>query len=514
VAVSTGAHVAEVVEQFIGQGRYLILGAGHYHEAILDGDGDGETSLSEEYTDPFTGKTIPPHVHEVLGGRVLGTEGHEHYDIAPVHAASEKRAPMEVQSLVFDKEKFTAAQAKKWAGDHDFHAGKVDEPEGGETVRLRQKEPIEGAVFRTKRIGPGVKAVLMRRKSEAAPTLPFGKEVSERASGPRRTIVLESDRVFEGANVEGRTIRNMRLLGPVPVGKSYTYRGDALDRAVALYEGMQFFIDHAEDGEDRSVWDLAGVIRHPRRSSDGIRGDLESLPTDAGNLVLAIAESIPTAAGPSHHAEVVFNEGETEILEIERVFSVDLVTNPATTRGIFESRRAREEGDETVKTIAEIRAAFPALVVEIEKEAREGALASAEKDWKAKFDPVEKRALDAEGRIAVLESADRVTQAIGKAGSLHAKVREKVISRTAGRVVTLEEAAKVVAEEKEYAEALLAEAGVEVVEDGGEDEPGTDPKGGTVTMLDEVRERMYRAAGLDIPKAEPSGKAKQRKGVA
>lgn len=506
------AVLAEVVEQFIGQGRYICLGSGHYHLVVLDADGDGETDLSEEYADPFTGKVIPPHSHEVLGGRVLGTEGHEHYDVAPVHAASEKRAPMSVQSLVFDKDKFTVAQAKKWAGDHDFHAGKVDEPEGGETVRLRQSEPAEGAVFRTKRIAPGVKAVMMRRKTEAAPQPP-PKAVQERAGGKVRTVVLESDRVFEGARVEDGWIWNFRCLGPVSDGKGYVYGAGALDRAIALYERRQFFVDHAEEGKDHSVWDLAGVVRNPRRAPDGIRADLELLPTDAGALVRAIAESIPTAAGPSHHAEVVFNEDETEVTEILRVFSVDLVTNPATTRGIFESRRAREEGDEpmTFKTVAELRAACPSLVAEIEEEARKGALASADKDGKAKLEAAEKRAGEAEGRIAVLESADRVSAALRQHPDLPGKVRERVIARTVGKVLSAEEAAKAVAEEKEYADAILAEAGVEVVEDTGEDEPGE--KGGSVTILDEVRERMYRAANLPVPKKDDE-KTGGRKGVA
>jgi hypothetical protein len=69
-----------------------------------------------------------------------------------------------VQSLIFDKKKFTVEQAKKWAKDHDFRNDKVDETP--DSIRLRQKDPadfIEGS-FRTIELTDGVKAVIGRLK--------------------------------------------------------------------------------------------------------------------------------------------------------------------------------------------------------------------------------------------------------------------------------------------------------------------------------------------------------------
>jgi hypothetical protein len=45
----------------------------------------------------------------------------------------------EVQSLRFNKKKFTTAQAKKWAKDHGFKSGNVEETPN--QIRLRQFDP-------------------------------------------------------------------------------------------------------------------------------------------------------------------------------------------------------------------------------------------------------------------------------------------------------------------------------------------------------------------------------------
>jgi len=67
-------------------------------------------------------------------------------------------ASMQVQSLIFDKEKFSRAEAIKWAKDHDFVASGVDET--GESYRIRQEEPGKFRTMRTISMTEGVKAVV------------------------------------------------------------------------------------------------------------------------------------------------------------------------------------------------------------------------------------------------------------------------------------------------------------------------------------------------------------------
>jgi len=53
---------------------------------------------------------------------------------------------MEVQTILFDRKRFTAAKARKWLKDHDFKAPKVDK--GDKFLRFRQKAPKSCKFFR------------------------------------------------------------------------------------------------------------------------------------------------------------------------------------------------------------------------------------------------------------------------------------------------------------------------------------------------------------------------------
>lgn len=67
----------------------------------------------------------------------------------------------EIQSLLFNKE-WTPAEAKRWATEHGYKAGKVHVTD--DYIRLRQFPPIEGTEKRTITLGQGIKAVLEQVK--------------------------------------------------------------------------------------------------------------------------------------------------------------------------------------------------------------------------------------------------------------------------------------------------------------------------------------------------------------
>ncbi len=75
------------------------------------------------------------------------------------------KPPTEVQTLIFDKEKFeSSGEAMAWAREHDFDADKVDETES--SFRLRQRDPddfVSGS-FRTIDIDEGIKGTIGRLK--------------------------------------------------------------------------------------------------------------------------------------------------------------------------------------------------------------------------------------------------------------------------------------------------------------------------------------------------------------
>jgi len=77
----------------------------------------------------------------------------------------EKQESLVIQTLLFDKKKFSRSQAVSWAKDHDFKSSKVDETEN--FFRLRQRKPndFKRDSFRTKELTSGIKGVFGRLKA-------------------------------------------------------------------------------------------------------------------------------------------------------------------------------------------------------------------------------------------------------------------------------------------------------------------------------------------------------------
>ncbi len=70
------------------------------------------------------------------------------------------KAGTQVQTLLFDPERFTRSQARSWAARHGFRASKTDSD--GRTIRIRQKAPegFKKGTFRTIPLTDGVMAVV------------------------------------------------------------------------------------------------------------------------------------------------------------------------------------------------------------------------------------------------------------------------------------------------------------------------------------------------------------------
>lgn len=151
---------------------------------------------------------------------------------------------------------------------------------------------------------------------------------------------------FAEAKVEGNVIHNVALLGRVS-SNNRTYSDQAMKDALRLYEGAPVYVDHPSEadlksrGGVRSAFDLAGRIRNPRRVGEQIRGDVEVLDREpTKGLITSIASQMPEQAGMSHRAAgslVAEDDGSETVTSLDRVFGVELVTEPATVKGLFES---------------------------------------------------------------------------------------------------------------------------------------------------------------------------------
>lgn len=137
-------------------------------------------------------------------------------------------------------------------------------------------------------------------------------------------------------------IRGVKIIGRVSKnGREYT--ANALTEAVRLYEGRRVLVDHpsrqSPDAE-RSVADHFGTLRNVRREGDGVFADLYYIRSHRmAEQIAEMAETQPNQLGLSHNAEgeVRQYKGRTIVEAITSVRSVDLVLQPATTAGLFES---------------------------------------------------------------------------------------------------------------------------------------------------------------------------------
>lgn len=139
---------------------------------------------------------------------------------------------------------------------------------------------------------------------------------------------------------EKGVIRNVRICGETSMN-GRKYPPTVLRRDFPKYENAKVYFDHSRQGE-RSVRDVAGWLSDVKPDTDGIpRGNLNLYLTDPNSgKVLEAAERNPNQLGLSHVAECKSEfKGGVEVIEsIESVISVDIVTDPATNRGLFESK--------------------------------------------------------------------------------------------------------------------------------------------------------------------------------
>ncbi|HLA83840.1 MAG TPA: hypothetical protein VJL29_03520 [Thermoguttaceae bacterium] len=171
-----------------------------------------------------------------------------------------------------------------------------------------------------------------------------------------RGVSMRVDRqqgILRGVKVLGLRSRNGR-----------TYLAEALTGAVGLYEGAKVNVNHpkANPQAARDYQDRIGNLRNVSvREGEGLFADFHFNPKHVlAEQLLWDAEHSPENVGFSHNVLArTSRQGERTVVEaITRVQSVDLVADPATTQGLFES--VAEEGD----PVEESRESSPAETTE------------------------------------------------------------------------------------------------------------------------------------------------------
>ena len=150
-------------------------------------------------------------------------------------------------------------------------------------------------------------------------------------SSPQRKIDKENG-VVSGVKILGVKSRNNRV-----------YPIETLRDAAPLYENAKVNVNHPDGSpnESRKYQDRVGSIKNVTLQETGLYGDFHFNPKHPlAEQMLWDAEKAPENFGFSHNVEAVvrLENGAQVVDKIVRVRSVDLVADPATTSGLFESQ--------------------------------------------------------------------------------------------------------------------------------------------------------------------------------
>jgi hypothetical protein len=185
----------------------------------------------------------------------------------------------------------------------------------------------------------GLRKKKRRKPPAGAPAWPAWN-LTEGDGAPSTIDLRESvSQAGESLAVEGNCIRGVKVLG-LESKNCRRYLAEALREAAGVYNGLRININHpAKPGDPRAFGDRFGWLENVRLvDGDGLRGDLHYNPEhpDAKSFAWWAANR-PDMIGLSHNAiGQGHNEAGTFVVDkIVKVRSVDLVADPASTRGLM-----------------------------------------------------------------------------------------------------------------------------------------------------------------------------------
>jgi len=188
----------------------------------------------------------------------------------------------------------------------------------------------------------------------------------------QETVLSESKLTVDR---ESGVIRDVKILGRESKnGRTYSDR--ALREAAKLYEGIKVNIDHRNrnnPNEERSFDSFIGQLESCHVVGPDVFGDLNILKShERSEPVFEAAERFSRQFGLSHDAEgeLVQSDGKWVVESIDAVFSVDIVSQPATNAGLFESveqTQMKRTLREVVKAASRKRKGFKRVLEQMEE---------------------------------------------------------------------------------------------------------------------------------------------------
>lgn len=161
---------------------------------------------------------------------------------------------------------------------------------------------------------------------------------------------LEERFAYSGGKVDRSgprpIIRDVLLCGPTSANRRRYLREAFAGDRVKKYNGRPVFLNHGTGGAPRQYESRIAKVINARHRADGMPvGDLEVRPKHPyAEAFLDDAENDPTSVGMSHVAHCqtrLGKDGWDDVHAVSHVESVDVVLDPATTKGLHEQTGSR-----------------------------------------------------------------------------------------------------------------------------------------------------------------------------
>ncbi len=186
-------------------------------------------------------------------------------------------------------------------------------------------------------------------------------EIRESISGYDK--IDKERRLLKGITILGRVSSNKYVKGTVGT----IFSDAAMADVATLAENSKVYLDHQSESADRdnrgvrSIRDLAGHIENTHISDNKVKADMRYLRNHAA-LLEDLVDTMSDKIGFSMHAwgpmsiDRSRNMGITE--SIKKLDSIDIVTTPASTGGLYESRQNERQNDEITEGLDRYSAAL------------------------------------------------------------------------------------------------------------------------------------------------------------
>ncbi|MDO4587373.1 MAG: hypothetical protein Q4C95_08755 [Planctomycetia bacterium] len=168
------------------------------------------------------------------------------------------------------------------------------------------------------------------------------------------TNILTKNNIIDETN---GIVRNVKIVG-LESRNGRIYPEDTLKKAVNLYENSKVNLNHSDENNtcSRKYQDRFGAIKNIRyKPNDGLYADFYFNPKHVlAEQFLWDAKNRPENLGMSHNVEAIVSKRDNKQIvdEILSVKSVDIVADPATTNGLFESVNLNEVNRDNMVVIS------------------------------------------------------------------------------------------------------------------------------------------------------------------